>query len=106
MFFTGKADVLHCTLAEHFECFGKPKASIREIDDELCHHTDAWDWHLEICPVDDCDNLEVEWAKKVCVKGSLQSLDNDIGLNKSIKFTHKDNWVKFKSWLNPNRSHH
>ena len=101
--FLGKAKVLHATLAEHFECFGKPKASIREIDDELCHHTDAWDWQLEIWPLADFDNLEVEWAKKVCVKESLRSSD-ERGLNESIKFTHKDNWVKFKKWLNPGRS--
>ena len=95
--------MLHTTLAEHFECFGKSKASIRVIDDELCHHSFASQWQLQIWPVPDSVNLEVEWAKKVCLKESLQSSDES-GLNESIKFTHKDNWVDFKKWLNPNRS--
>ncbi|XP_065883825.1 uncharacterized protein [Dysidea avara] len=101
--YIGKAKVLHATLAEHFECFGKPRSSIREIDDELCHHSMASQWQLQIWPLADSDNLEVEWAKKVCNKESLQSSEES-GLNESVKFTHKHNWVEFKKWLNPNRS--
>ena len=104
-FNSGKAKVLHAALAEHFECFGKPRSSIREIDDELCHHSMASQWQLKIWPLADSDNLEVEWAKKVCNKESLPSSpDDESGLNESIKFTHKHNWVEFKKWLNPNRS--
>ena len=37
--FVGKAEVLHEELMKHFDCFGKMRKEIREIDDELCHTT-------------------------------------------------------------------
>ena len=99
----GKADILHKKLAEHFECFGKPRASIQAIDDELCHHSMASFWQLQVWPLNDTDNLEVEWAKKVCNKDAMHSPDGR-GLNENITFTNKSNWIEFKKWLNPNRS--
>ena len=75
------------------------------IDDELCHHSMASQWQLKIWPLADSDNLEVEWAKEVYTKESLPSSpDDESGLNESINFTHKNNLVEFKKWLNPNKS--
>jgi len=101
--FLGKADVLHETLAEHFECYGKPRPAIKAIDDELCHHSMASFWQLQIWPLADSENLELEWAKKICSKNSIHT-PGGRGLNESVKFTQKSNWVEFKKWLNPKRS--
>ena len=101
--FLGKADILHKTLADHFECYGKPRVSIQAIDDELCHHSMASFWQLQIWPLADSENLELEWAKKVCNKNSIRTPDGR-GLNESIKFTQMSNWIEFKKWFNPNRS--
>ncbi|XP_065884485.1 uncharacterized protein [Dysidea avara] len=101
--YIGKADILHKTISEHFECYGKPRASIQAIDDELCHHSMASFWQLQIWPLADSENLELEWAKKVCSKNAIHTPDGH-GLNESIKFTETSNWIEFKKWLNPNRS--
>ena len=42
----GKAEVLHEELMKHFDCFGKTRKEIREIDDELCHHTTSTGWEV------------------------------------------------------------
>ena len=42
----GKAEVLHEEIMKHFECFGKKREEISEVDDELCHHTDASGWEV------------------------------------------------------------
>ena len=42
----GKAEVLHEELVKHFDCFGKMRKEIREIDDELCHHTTSTEWEV------------------------------------------------------------
>ena len=31
---------------KHFDNFGKPRKQICEIDDELCHHTEASGWDV------------------------------------------------------------
>ena len=31
---------------KHFDCFGQKRHLIREIDDELCHHTDSYGWKV------------------------------------------------------------
>ena len=49
--FVGKADVLHVELCKHFDGFGKKREDIREIDDELCHHTDASGWEITVWPL-------------------------------------------------------
>ncbi len=46
--FVGKADVLHEELMSHFEHFGKHLKDIREVDNELCHHTYAAGWKVMI----------------------------------------------------------
>lgn len=99
-FVSGKAEVLSKTLAEHFECFGKPRAQIRAIDDELCHHSPSSFWQLKVWPIADTENLELEWVKMICLKNALPSPDGG-GLNESIKFTHHDNWLSFKQWFFP-----
>ena len=47
--FVGKATVLHEEIMKHFECFGMKRKEIREIDDELCHHTDSAGWEVKCC---------------------------------------------------------
>ena len=49
--FVGKASVLHIELCKHFDNFGKKREEIREIDDELCHHTDASGWEITVWPL-------------------------------------------------------
>ena len=44
--FIGKAEILNEELTRHFECFGKRQKEIREIDDDLCHHTYAGGWKV------------------------------------------------------------
>lgn len=97
---SGKAEVLSKTLAEHFECFGKPRTEIRAIDDELCHHSPASFWQLKVWPIASTENLELEWIKKICLKDALPSLDGG-GLNENIKFSYKDTWLAFKKWFYP-----
>jgi len=98
---SGKAEVLSETLAKHFECFGKPRTEIRAIDDELCHHSPASFWQLQVWPILPTDNLELEWIKKICLKHALPSPEGG-GLNESIKFTSMDVWLAFKEWFYPN----
>ena len=44
--FVGKAEDLHEELMKLFDCFGKTRKEIREIDDELCHHTTSTGWEV------------------------------------------------------------
>ena len=44
--FVGKTDNLTEELTKHFESFGQKRHLIREIDDELCHHTDSSGWNV------------------------------------------------------------
>ena len=46
--FVGKASVLHEELDKHFDCFSKKRKEIREIDDELCHHTEMSGWEINV----------------------------------------------------------
>ncbi len=46
--YIGKAQVLHEELGKHFDCFNKTREEIREIDDELCHHTEMSGWDLTV----------------------------------------------------------
>ncbi len=40
--------MLHEELSKHFDCFNKKREEIREIDDELCHHTEMSGWDLTV----------------------------------------------------------
>ena len=99
--FVGKADVLHEELAKHFTCFGKKREEIREIDDELCHHSQECQWSLKTFPIKPPSNLEVEWAKKVMTCNSLMSAEDSRGLNEVLTLTSWDNWEEFRSWFFP-----
>lgn len=99
--FVGKALVLHEELAHHFTCFGKKRQEIREIDDELCHHTGECQWTLKVFPVAPPLSLEVEWAKKVVEKGSLMSVNDTHGVNEQLTFTSFDSWKQFSDWFFP-----
>ena len=99
--FVGKATVLHEELAHHFTCFGKKRQDIREIDDELCHHTQECQWSLKVLPVPPPMNLEVEWCKKVVEKASLMSTSESHGLNEQLSFTSYDSWKQFSDWFFP-----
>ena len=44
--FVGKADNVAEELMMHFESFGQKRHLIKEIDDELCHHTDSSGWNV------------------------------------------------------------
>lgn len=46
--YIGKANILHVDLSKHFDCFGKSKRDIKEIDDELCHHTEMSGWEITV----------------------------------------------------------
>ena len=50
--YIGKANVLHEEMTEHFDKFGKKRTEIREIDDELCHHTDMAGWEITVWPLE------------------------------------------------------
>ena len=99
--FVGKAMVLHEELAHHFTCFGKKREEIREIDDDLCHHTQECEWSLKVLPVSNPANLEVEWSKKVVEKTSLVSAYDTRGLNEQLTFTSFDSWKEFSDWFFP-----
>lgn len=99
--FVGKALVLHEELSHHFTCFGKKRQEIREIDDELCHHTGECQWSLKVFPVAPPLSLEVEWAKKVVEKGSLMSVNDTHGVNEQLTFTSFDSWKQFSDWFFP-----
>ena len=49
--YVGKAEVLHTEIVKHFECFDKKRDEIREIDDELCHHTESAGWEISVWPL-------------------------------------------------------
>jgi hypothetical protein len=99
--FVGKADVLNEELSKHFTCFGKRREEIREIDDELCHHTSECDWSLKVYVIRPPDKLEVEWAKRVVTCNSLMSADEPGGLNEVLVFSNWDNWKVFSEWFFP-----
>ena len=99
--FVGKSQVLHEELEKHFSCFGRKREEIREIDDELCHHTSQNEWKLKVLPIKPPQRLEVEWAKKVIEKDALASPDDPRGLNSGLSFTHWDNWEEFSKWFFP-----
>ena len=61
--FVGKANILHIELSKHFENFGKKKEDIRQIDDELCHHTDASGWDITIWPLQACYYHQIKSIK-------------------------------------------
>ena len=42
--------MLHEELAIHFDQFEK-KEGIRELDDELCHHTGIAGWEIMVWPI-------------------------------------------------------
>ena len=98
--YVGKAEVLHKELCRHFDCFGKRREEIREIDDELCHHTDASGWDITVWPLGPLQNLEVEWSKKIIEHDSLQT--KETGLNHDMKFTSMTNFDLFWQWFSPN----
>lgn len=107
--FVGRAEVLHEELCKHFECFSKTREEIREVDDELCHHTGASGWELTVVPLEVGQSLEVEWAKKVVEHDALvQSKEEEDeegrghGQNEGLTFTAMKNFDSFWEWFSPN----
>lgn len=99
--FIGKASVLHVELCKHFDNFGKKRDEIREIDDELCHHTDASGWEITVWPLQAGEMLEVEWVKKVIQQDSLNSKEGSSGINEEITFSSMESLQKFWDWFSP-----
>ena len=50
--FIDKAEVLHVELTNHFDQFGQQAHTMREIDQELCHHTGLAGWDLTVWPLE------------------------------------------------------
>lgn len=99
--YIGKAEVLFEELLKHFECFGKRRTEIREIDDELCHHTDISGWELKVWVINTNEDIEVEYGKKVIEYDALTS-PSGIGINEHMTFTSMDTFDTFWEWLSPN----
>ena len=99
--FVGSAEVLSDALCKHFECFGKPRGEIGEIDDELCHHTDSSEWEITVWELQTQD-LEVETAKKVIEQEALVTKESQKGLTEKINFTSMAAFDKFWEWFSPN----
>lgn len=55
--FIDKAEVLHVGLASHFDQFGQQSHMMREIDQELCHHTGMAGWDLKVWPIEVCGTI-------------------------------------------------
>lgn len=49
--FIDKAEVLHVQLSHHFDQFEELSRTMREIDQELCHHTNMGGWELVVWPL-------------------------------------------------------
>lgn len=62
--------MLHVELTNHFDQFEKHSHMMREIDQELCHHTGiaGWDlvvWPLQVCSVTSSKCTEVLYLQNV-----------------------------------------
>ena len=99
--FVGTANVLSDVLCKHFECFGKSRGEIREIDDELCHHTDSSGWEFTVWELQTQD-LEVETAKKVIEQEALFSKESQKGLTEKLSITSMAAFDKLWEWFSPN----
>ena len=100
--FVGKADILHEELEKHFDCFNKKREHMREIDDELCHHTDAAGWDLVVWPLMPGQDVDVECAKKMIERDSLTSKEEDSkGLAEEMTFTAMESFDQFWDWFSP-----
>lgn len=99
--YIGKAQVLREEICKHFECFGKKRDKICEIDDELCHHTESSEWGVTVWPLQPDQELEVEWSKKIIENNSLVSKEAS-GLNEEMQFTSMKNFDAFWEWFSPN----
>ena len=75
---------------------------MREIDDELCHHTDSSGWEISVWPLQLDQVLEVEWAKKIIEHDSLVATVAEKGLNEGMSFSSMKNFDSFWEWFSPN----
>ena len=99
--YLGTAKSLSDDLCKHFECFGKKRDEIREIDDELCHHTDSSEWEVTVWQLHS-EDLEVECAKKVIELEALTSNETPKGLTEELRFTSMDRFDMLWDWFSPN----
>jgi len=99
--YLGTAQSLSDDLCKHFECFGKKRDEIREIDDELCHHTDSSEWEVTVWQLH-TESLEVECAKKAIELEALTSSENPKGLTEELRFTSMDRFDMLWDWFSPN----
>ncbi|XP_064404262.1 uncharacterized protein LOC135349648 [Halichondria panicea] len=99
--YIGKAHVLHEELSKHFDCFNKKREEIREIDDELCHHTEMSGWDLTVWVLEDEDDLDVECGKKSIEHNALVSKDGN-GITEEMSFGNRGAFDKFWDWFMPN----
>lgn len=100
--YIGKAEVLHTEVMKHFECFDKKREEMREIDDELCHHTESSGWEISVWPLQPDQDLEAEWAKKIIENNSLSSREESGKLNETLPFSSMNAVDKFWEWFSPN----
>ena len=54
-----------------------------------------------VYPLNDDQNLELEWSKKVVEHDSLIA-PNGAGINENLTFTDRDTFDQFWEWLSPN----
>ena len=100
--YIGKASALHDDICKHFESFDKNQHEISEIDDELCHHTEAAGWEITVWPLQPDQQLEVEWGKKMIEHESLTSKEKEKGLNEEMEFDSIKRFDEFWDWFSPN----
>ena len=96
----GVTNIFKDDICKHFECFGKQRSEINNIEDELCHHTYCSEWEFSVWPLLEGD-LEVECAKKIIELESLASKAKQNGLNKKLYFTSSNSFDKFWEWFCP-----
>ena len=94
-FYVGAASILHKELTAHFLSWDKPESQKTLFDKELFEVPSCFDWELQVFPLEAGQNLNVERAKKIVEKKSLQPN----GLNEEMTFTTQEEWEEFEKWF-------
>eukprot|EP00118_Oscarella_pearsei_P026779 m.310431 g.310431 ORF g.310431 m.310431 type:complete len:350 (+) comp51612_c0_seq1:177-1226(+) len=96
-YYVGAASILHKELAAHFLSWDKPDKQKTHFDKELFDVPSCYDWRLNVIPLEEEMNLNVERAKLIVSKDSLQPN----GLNEEMTFTTQEEWEEFEKWFFP-----
>lgn len=77
----GKAQVLHKEISGHFDHYEKKKDEIRDIEDELCHHTSMAGWDLMVWP------LQVIMPLLICIINWYTAVQVTRVIHRDLGFT-------------------